>query len=79
MKAVNKLFRELWVLTNIPFSIFAATGLLFTEGASFGVVGIYWIFLLIFLHRWLYDMMAESVTRKLRLTELRSRSNYELV
>ena len=79
MKAVSKLFKELWVITDIPFSIIAAMTYLFYEGGSFAIVGIYWVFLIIFFQRWLYELMEKSMTRKLRLTEKRSRMNYELI
>lgn len=77
MKAVSHLFKELWIITDVPFTIIASIVLLFSESISFGIVGLYWIFLIFFLQRWLTELMAQSLNRKLRLTEKRSRVNYE--
>jgi hypothetical protein len=65
---VNQLFKELWVIADIPLTIIAAVYLLFMESWSFGIVGLYWICLIVFLQRWLSDLMSASITRKVRLT-----------
>lgn len=79
LKLIFTLFRNMYLIFEVPFTIIVAIIMLFVESKRYGFIAVYWFVIAFLLQRELDGRMTHCNKTKLGLIEKRANTNYELL